>query len=139
VFLNLSGVFVRGEKVLESVKGCRAWREAWCSSSRCSPWDSFSRSSGYADCSRDWKNSYPVVLTVKDRATIYIIWYQSARLITAEFVHFFCCNCWKEGRRVGKGLHLGTWRKQLGELSQLGELGRKAVSVSKSWRDRFRR
>ena len=31
-------------------------------------WDSFSRSSGCADCSRDWKNSYPVVLAVKDRA-----------------------------------------------------------------------
>ena len=25
-------------------------------------------SSGYVDCSRDWKDSYPVVLAVKDRA-----------------------------------------------------------------------
>ena len=24
--------------------------------------------SGYVDCSRDWKDSYPVVLAVKDRA-----------------------------------------------------------------------
>ena len=32
---------------------------------------------GCVDCSRDWKNSYPVVLAVKDRANIRIIWYQS--------------------------------------------------------------
>jgi len=72
----------RGTKGLEFVKNCSAFARRSLNLSRvvelsvrpgvhhlvaCHGIRSLD-SSGYVDCSRDWKDSYPVVLTVKDRA-----------------------------------------------------------------------
>ena len=58
---------MHGEKVLESVKGCRAWREVCCLSSCCSP-KIYPSSSGCVDCHVVGRIVFSVVLAVKDRA-----------------------------------------------------------------------
>ena len=73
--------------------------------------------------SRDWKNSYPVVLAVKDRAKSSVSsWYQSARLITARLVQL------KIDLQVREDWQISFCSDHLGRRRRVG-----ALSISTSW------